>query len=242
MQLQITDLTGWLAVALVLVGGLAMLYRRRQGRRRKSWHKRRVMEVPQVWPFDPRRVASVEERKVWSWLREVFPAHQVLLKLPITRFVTPHRPDRAREWQHLLSGVYCTFTVCTGDGRVVGCLDVMDDPDALPRLNRQIKETLLEQCGINYWAVVQDRLPSGETLRTEFLDSSTGGEPSQRPPSAQPRPLDDVRQRLHQTLDRNRAWRAQNTIPAPLDSGFACLSQPMYLSSRQKRRAGLASR
>ena len=257
MQLQITYLPTWLFVTVAFfIGGLAVgLCQHRYGKRRKGQHSRRVLEVPQVWPFDPRRLASFDEREVWAWLRATFPEHQVLPKLPLTRFVSPQRPDRARAWQQLLAGVSCSFTVCADDGRVIGCLDVMAGPDALPRINRQIKETLLDQCGINYWAVLRDRLPHGEILRAEFLGSDA------RVLDVQPRtspivPIEDARQRLHQTLDRNRAWRARNTIPAPLESlpmglspsgfpltqpsDFAALSQPMRRTHLHRRRTGLS--
>jgi len=169
MQLQITHLSAWIAVVSALLGSLAVgLHRRRQNRRRKG-KSRRVLEIPQVWPFDPRRLASLDERKVWAWLRATFPEHQVLPKLPLTRFVSPQRPNRAREWQQVLAGVSCSFTICADDGRVIGCLDVLDNPDALPRIHREIKETLFDQCGINYWVVLRHRLPNGETLRAEFL-------------------------------------------------------------------------
>jgi len=252
MQLDMTYLPMWVVPAVTfLVGlGLALLIRGQ----RKGKSRRPILEIPQVWPFDPRRIATSDERKVWTWLRATFPDHQVLLKLPMARYVSPQRQEKAREWLQLLSNVYCTFTVCTNDGRVIGCIDVMASPDSLPPINRQIKETLLEQCGINYWAVLRDRLPTSETLRTEFI----GGDPRElamEPPASQFVPIDNVRQRLHQTLDRNRAHR-NPSAPAPLDaqpngmntdpgfaetqpSGYSQLQPNSFLTPTQSRRAGL---
>jgi hypothetical protein len=68
----------WLIAALAFAGGLALaLLGRRGGRQDGSAH--RVMEIPDVWPFDPRRIASSDERRVWAWLRQTFPDHHVLL-------------------------------------------------------------------------------------------------------------------------------------------------------------------
>jgi hypothetical protein len=102
---------------------------------------------------------------------------------------------------------------------VLGCLDVMALPDGLPRLNRRIKETLLEQCGIQYWAVPYDKLPDPETLRAEFLSNlmASAHPVALEPPASQFQALEDVRQRLHQTLDRNRAAH-RHSAPDALDS------------------------
>jgi len=259
MQLHMVDVPVWLAPAAVaFLSGLGMGFLRQRRNKRKKRRRRRddALEIPQVWPFDPRRIANSDERRIWSWLRETFPDHQVLPKLPMMRFVMPQRPEKAREWQQLLSGVYCTFTICTADGRVIGCIDVMAGPDSLPLTNRQIKETLLEQCGINYWAVPRDRLPASEILRTEFVGGTTPPrELDMDPPASQFVPMDDVRQRLHETLDRNRAHRPQSA-PAPLSSRPSELdsrpefveTQPLDITSLpsstltplQSRRAGLS--
>jgi len=200
--------------SVAFLGGLGLgLLRRGKGNRPPA------IEIPQVWPFDPRRVANSDERKVWAWLRRTFHDHQVLLKMPIMRFVMPQRQDsKAREWCQLLSGVYCTFTVCTADGRVIGCIDVMSSPDSLPLINRQIKETLLEQCGINYWAVLRDRMPNSATLRTEFVGANRRRELDAEPPVSLFQPIESVRQRLHETLDRNRAHRSQYGSLGRLDN------------------------
>ena len=254
MQLDIAHLPMWLAPTVTFLVGLVLgllILRQRKGRNR-----RRILEIPQVWPFDPRRIANSDERQVWAWLRQTFPDHHVLLKLPIMRFVIPQRQEKAREWLPLLTNVYCTFTVCTTDGRVIGCMDVMARPDSLPLINRQIKETLLEQCGINYWAVLRDRLPTSDILRAEFVGGDLR-ELDMEPPASQFVPMDNVRQRLHQTLDRNRAHR-QYSAPSPLenqpnglngDPQFAetqpsglmnsQLQPNSFLTSAQSRRAGL---
>ena len=204
MQLQIVYI---LIPTMAFLGGLMIgLLRRSKGKDIRP----PALEIPPVWPFDPRRVANSDERKVWAWLRRTFHDHQVLLKMPIMRFVIPQNQDtKAREWCQLLSGVYCTFTICAADGRVIGCIDVMSNPDSLPSINRQIKETLLEQCGINYWAVLRDRMPNSATLRTEFVGANRRRELEMEPPVSQFLPIESVRQRLHATLDRNRAHRSQ---------------------------------
>jgi len=220
----------WLVVALAFLIGIAtglLLLRSAAGSGKSH---RRPMEVPEIWPFDPRRVTSSVERKAWAWLRETFPEQQVLLKLPVTRFVIPQNPERAREWYQLLANVYCTFTICTNDGRVLGCLDVMTTSDGLPRMNRQIKETLLEQCGINYWAVPHDRLPDSSTLRAEFLGDENRREVAAEPPVSQFQALENVRTRLHETLDRRRSTTQRSDAPSQF-TGSDLLPIPSVLQN-----------
>lgn len=88
--------------------------------------------------------------------------------MPVTRFTTPQVREEGQHWFNLLSGVYCTFTVCTPEGSVVGCVDV---PGPLgPSLSNQtLKYSLLTQCNIRYWVVDPEHLPSVTEIRTAFL-------------------------------------------------------------------------
>jgi hypothetical protein len=135
------------------------------------WERRRAKvrrRIPRHWPLDPRRVVSSAERKVWHWLNRVFFDHHVMIKIPVTRFTLPHGQEDGGEWYRILTGVYCTFTVCGSDGQVVGCVDVLG-PAGISRSNRQLKLTLLSQCGISYMLVKPDNLPSLPEIRTDFL-------------------------------------------------------------------------
>jgi hypothetical protein len=70
-------------------------------------------------------------------------------------------------WYQLLGGVYCTFTICKSDGKVIGCLDV-PGKNALPRSTRMLKHSLLTQCGLPYWVVRSSSLPTVAEIRAEF--------------------------------------------------------------------------
>jgi hypothetical protein len=124
--------------------------------------------IPRRWPLNPRLLASTEERKVWHWLDETFADHHIMLKLPVTRFTLPRSKEQGLHWYKLLSGVYCTLTVCAPDGRVMGCVDVPGN-NRISRSNRQLKQTLLSQCGIAYWVISSAHLPTAQEIRSEFL-------------------------------------------------------------------------
>lgn len=129
---------------------------------------RKRMAIPHEWPLNPRVIANTEERRVWSWLRKVFYSHQIMVKIPVTRFTLPRELAQGQHWYNLLGGVYCTLTVCGPDGRVIGCVDVMGR-NGLSRSNRRLKRTLLSQCGIAYLVIEPGITLETHKVRALFL-------------------------------------------------------------------------
>jgi hypothetical protein len=129
-------------------------------------HARR--RIPREWPLKVRTLVNSRERKVWIWLARVMFDQQILVKLPVTRFTAPAARDDASHWYELLNGVYCTFTVSTMDGKVIGCIDV-PGLKGLSMSNQSLKHSLLSQCGIRYWVVDPHKLPHLADIRTAFL-------------------------------------------------------------------------
>lgn len=171
-----------------------------------SWWGRRaareLRRIPRHWPLKPRRMASTAECLVWRWLQRVFFDQHVMIKIPVTRFTMPRGHANSAHWYQLLSGVYCTFTVCAPDGRVIGCVDVVG-PNGISRSNRQLKLSLLSQCGIAYWVVQPDNLPGLAEIRMEFLgdDALAGSKDDDEARIAL------ARQELREVLDRQRHQR-----------------------------------
>ena len=158
----------WLLTALVpaLVAAGALLHRawvERQARQRRR--------IPKHWPLHARPLANSEEARVWHWLARAFYDHHVMIKLPVTRFTMPREREQSMDWYKLLGGVYCTFTICKADGRVVGCLDVPGTA-GIPRSTRALKHSLLSQVGLPYWVVRSNSLPTVAEIRAEFLGES----------------------------------------------------------------------
>lgn len=189
-------LAGLIALVGIVAGVLGSLWwARRAARTRKR--------IPKHWPLDPRSMTNTEESRVWRWLIRVFFDHYVMIKVPVTRFTFPRTSENSAHWYQLLSGVYCTFTICSLDGQVIGCVDV-PRRNGLSQSNRQLKLTLLSQCGIAYCVVKPNVLPTLAEIRAEFLGGSAGT------PSKKYR--DDVavaaaRQKLRAAVDRQRHRR-----------------------------------
>ena len=163
-----SEVPGWsVIVAAAICGMLAGALLCRAWTRRAALMRRRI---PRRWPLDARLLANTEERKVWRWLSDAFSDHHVMLKMPVTRFTLPHgkSKEHGTHWYQLLSGIYCTLTVCAADGRVLGCVDAPGNKP-VSRRNRKLKQTLLPQCGMAYWVVDSARLPTRAEIRSAFL-------------------------------------------------------------------------
>ena len=124
--------------------------------------------IPKEWPLKARPLVNSKERRVWLWLAKVMFDQQIMIKIPVTRFTTPSRAEEAEHWFKLLNGLYCTFTVCDLQGRVLGCVDV-PGKQGLSIGNQSLKHSLLSQCDLPYWVVEPDNLPHLAQIRTAFL-------------------------------------------------------------------------
>lgn len=194
--------SGWIVAGLAAgAGALAGVVGRVWWTRHAARQRKRI---PSYWPLDPRRMASSAECLVWRWLCGVFDDHHVMIKVPVTRFTLPRGQQDSAHWHQLLNGVYCTFTICASDGTVMGCLDVMG-PHGITRSNRQLKLTLLSQCGIAYWIVKPNHLPDAAEMRTEFLGEDAQKRGTKRQDDAR---ITLASQQLHAVVDRRRLQRA----------------------------------
>ena len=149
------------------------------------WLQRKAndrLRLPARWPLSVRGLVSSTEDEVWKWLKTTFHDHHVMVKTPVLRFTTLIEKEKGNasakadakakadneRWLDLLGGLYTTFTICTDEGQVVGCVDV---PGKTPpsKTTREMKETLLCDCGIAYVVVNSGNLPEGSAMRAAFL-------------------------------------------------------------------------
>lgn len=129
------------------------------------------MRIPNIWPLTSKVLMTNEEHEVFKWLSATFHDHLVMVKVPVLRFTAPTSRDKnggGERWQDMLASVYCTFTVCTANGNVVGCVDV-PGRRGLNKRNRDVKDALLADCRIAYTVVRSVMLPKASAMRTAFL-------------------------------------------------------------------------
>lgn len=198
----------WLLAALVpallALGALA----------HQQWVDRRTRKqrrIPKHWPLGTRPLANTEEARVWNWLARAFYDHHVMIKLPVTRFTLPRDKEQGMHWYRLLGSVYCTFTICKADGRVIGCLDVPGKA-GLPRSTRALKHSLLTQCGLPYWIIRSDALPTIAEIRAEFLGESLTAQ-GMREREFEERAIIAAQTNLRTALNRQRSSRQSDFGP-----------------------------
>ena len=177
-------------------------------RRTQSKGRRRI---PKEWPLALRPLVNSREKQVWIWLAKVMFDQQILIKLPVTRFTAPAAHSDAAHWYQLLNGVYCTFTICKADGKVMGCLDV-PGKNALPRSTRMLKHSLLTQCGLPYWVVRSSSLPTVAEIRAEFLGESPTAQ-SMREREQEERAIIAAQANLRSAINRQRNIRHSDFSP-----------------------------
>lgn len=88
------------------------------------WQARQRRRFPNRWPLDARGLLTTQEHQVWHWLKGAFYDHHVLIKTPLSRFTRPRNKREGKACAHMLGSMFTTFTVCTADGTVMGCVDV----------------------------------------------------------------------------------------------------------------------
>jgi hypothetical protein len=198
----------WLLAVLIpaLVGLGALLHRQWSSRKAKKQR-----QIPKHWPLGTRAITNSEEARVWNWLSRAFYDHHVMIKLPVTRFTLPRDKEQGMHWYRLLGSVYCTFTICKPDGRVVGCLDVPGSA-GLPRSTRALKHSLLTQCGLPYWVIHSSTLPTVSEIRAEFLGESLTTQ-GMRERELEERAMIAAKTNLRTALNRQRSNRQSDFAP-----------------------------
>lgn len=131
----------------------------------RAKEKRRI---PMPWQLQVRPLFSDVERSVWLWLTRTFFDHHVLVKIAVIRFLSPLSATEGQHSHELLKGVLCTFTLCTTDGTVIGCIDV-PGATGLKASNRDLKQQLFAECGVAYAVLNANDLPQVAVIRSVFL-------------------------------------------------------------------------
>lgn len=194
-----------------------------------AWQLKRAsnakLHLPAKWPLASRLLVTSIEEKIWEWLREIFPEHQVMVKIPVLRFTSPNEAAKNNpkakadyeRWLDHLSGVYTTFTICTTEGEVVGCIDV-SGKIPLTKTSRELKEALLSDCGIAYTVMTPSHPPAASALRAAFLGEVPPSESMEAQETGQ---AGDTRFRAElKAFARQPGRETKDTAPAKLTKRF----------------------
>lgn len=184
------------AVALLASMSTVLLMRARR-------RPRPPQPLPTEWALSPRPVFSSDERRVYRLLREALPHHAVLAKLPMIRFCQAIDPAQTRYWYELLGTLHITFVVCSANGRVLAAID-LDTERGSSRRAMQIKQSVLGACRVRYLRCPVDNPPTIAELQLLVPQSGLAA----RGPLATPRPFNQARDTLTNTVASRRAERS----------------------------------
>lgn len=194
-----------------------------------AWLKPRgkSLALPSDWAISARPVFSVGERRLYRQLREAFPQHVVMPKLPLVRLCQPEDHGKVHYWYSLLGSTHVTFAICSPNGRVLLAID-LDSRRSRSSRSVVIKEAVLDACDIRYFSLASDGIPTIDALRLLLPPSTptpaSAAHPNAAVPAA-PAPADDlpVDPAIDRSSSRTTPWRDSNVF---LDSFFA-LNQRM---------------
>jgi Protein of unknown function (DUF2726) len=122
------------------------------------------LPLPNEWAVAPRAIFSVDERRAYRHLRDAFPEHVVLAKLPLIRMCQPVDPKEIRYWFELLGSIHVSYAICTAQGRVLAAID-LDGERPASRRTQQIKQGVLSTCRIRHLRCTLEHMPTAQELQ-----------------------------------------------------------------------------
>lgn len=120
--------------------------------------------LPASWPLSARLVFNTSERRLYRQLREAFPQHVVMPKLPLVRLCQPEDLEAVQYWYGLLGSTYVTFTICSPNGKAVLAID-LETRRSRSKRSLEIKEAVLNACDVKYFSMAAEGVPTLDALR-----------------------------------------------------------------------------
>lgn len=176
--LQILLLTSTLVATLWLAWQLLDLWRMRKRKRRRR--------MPDAWPLSRRPVLNARERHVYALMKQAFPQYDILIKLPLTRFMQLRDLSNALFWYELLTPLSVSFTLCDGNTQVFAVLDLLNEERSSSSATR-LKQRALLAAQIRYVELDATTVPTVRQLRDLMLSDKEQRDSLWRTSSSHPR-------------------------------------------------------
>lgn len=129
---------------------------------------KRERSMPEAWPLARRPVLNAHERHVFALMKQAFPQHQVLVKLPLTRFTQLRESKNAAFWYELLTPLTVTFTLCDVHTQAFAVIDILNEGRAGSSATR-LKRRALNAAQVRYVRIDIAEVPSVRMLRDLVL-------------------------------------------------------------------------
>jgi Protein of unknown function (DUF2726) len=190
-----------LFICCAIAGGLWLLWQLSQLLRESL--SKRPKKVPEVWPIARRAVLNTKERQLYGLMRQAFPQYEVLVKLPLTRFMQLREESEIRFWYELLSPLNVTFTLCDHSMQPFAALDLLSDSRAASSAIR-LKKRAMAAAQVRYVQLDLQRLPTVRQLRDMMLSDKE---------------------------QRDTSWKTSSGIPSGISSGTSQRSAAEYAAA-----------
>lgn len=118
-----------LMLFLVLMIGLAVLWRRRQQARRLHHGRGKQAQAEELdtvtsWEPTATRVLSTPEREAYHTLRRALPEHMILAQVPLARFLKVPTRNSYAEWMRRVGALCADLVICDSQSQVVAVVEV----------------------------------------------------------------------------------------------------------------------
>ncbi|MFM9914413.1 MAG: DUF2726 domain-containing protein [Rhizobacter sp.] len=147
--------------------------------------------LPTSWAISPRPVFNASERRLYRQLKDAFPQHAVMPKLPLVRLCQPDDRSQVDYWYGLLGSTHATFTICSSNGKALLAID-LESRRARPKRTLEIKEAVLNACQIKYFSLTADGMPTIAALQLLLPQGHTEAASAVSQDTAVPAPLASV--------------------------------------------------
>ncbi len=208
---------------------------------RQWFTRKRRHRIPEIWPLGRRPVLNARERHVFAVMRQAFPQHEILVKLPLTRFTQLRDTSNAAFWYELLTPLTVTFTLCDANTQVFAVLDMLNEGRTASSATR-LKQRALEAAQVRYVRLDLQTLPTVRLIRDLILSDkeqrdslwrmSTGTHPATAPTAStatMSRSGPDSRQPAMSEALRDQKAQLQRQVQAQRDSRRMLRSDPAHV-------------
>lgn len=138
--------------------------------------RKKAHPVPSIWAIKSRPVFNTAERRLYRQLKDAFPQHVVMPKLPLVRLCQPDDREKVEYWYELLGSTHATFTICSSNGKAVLAID-LESPRARSKRNLEVKEAVLNACQVKYFSIAANGMPTIAALQLLLPQASPEAAP-----------------------------------------------------------------
>ncbi len=168
--------------------------------------------LPSHWAISPRPVFNTRERRLYRQLKDAFPQHVVMPKLPLVRLCQPDDLGQVQYWYGLLGSTHVTFTICSPSGKALLAID-LESRRSHSKRSIEIKEAVLAACQVKYFSIAADGMPTITALRLLMPNSGATATAAESSRDTTHAPVESAQGDVALTASAGTGQRAKSSGP-----------------------------